>query len=108
MEESEISSCSSNSSEVLIKTVLLIDCSCFSKLPVKKERSFKIESGFTLGQKDAILTVCVAGLLELPPGYYNKTKVKKEKNSKKESLIEERLSETIEDTPKRKPKKKNS
>lgn len=73
-------------------------------VPVKKERSVKIESGFTLGQKDSILTVCVAGLLELPPGYYNKPKIKKEKNSKKEALTEEVLSETIESLPKTKNK----
>ncbi len=41
-------------------------------VPVKKERSFKIDSGFTLGQKDSILTVTVAGLLQLPE-YLKKT-----------------------------------
>lgn len=50
-------------------------------VPVKKERSFKIESGFTLGQKDAILTVTVAGLLKLPE--YLKKSTNQEKVTKK-------------------------
>lgn len=36
---------------------------------VKKERTTLIKSGFNLGQKDEILTVCVVGLIALPPGY---------------------------------------
>lgn len=50
-------------------------------VPVKKERSFKIDSGFTLGQKDSILTVTVAGLLTLPD-YLKKPKLKEEASEK--------------------------
>lgn len=45
---------------------------------VKKERTFVIISGFTLEQKDTILSICVAGLLE----DNNNPKKKSEKKSK--------------------------
>lgn len=54
-------------------------------VPVKKDRSFQINSGFTLGQKDSILTVVVAGLLKLPDAYKNL----KEKKNKKEKYQED-------------------
>lgn len=45
---------------------------------VKKERDFLIKSGFTLGQKDDILKVCLIGLMILPDGYKKpEAKVKK-------------------------------
>lgn len=59
---------------------------------VKKEKNVEIASGFTLGQKDSILNVIVAGLIKLPENYHEKmgkikdnesvTKVKKDKKSK--------------------------
>lgn len=58
-------------------------------VPVKKDRSFQIPSGFTLGQKDSILTVVVAGLLKLPESLYHKPKSKEFKKETFEKIQEE-------------------
>lgn len=62
-------------------------------MQVKKDRSTLIKSGFTLGQKDEILTVCLVGLISLAHEYNSVKKVVKKVTAKQKleakSLIRE-------------------
>lgn len=81
---------------------------------VKKERTFVIESGFSLSQKDSILNVCVAGLLEAAPTQKNKNEKPSKKTDAKEQTTKnltelddtfDKLNQEV-DTNKKEPSKK--
>lgn len=74
---------------------------------VKKDRITLIKSGFNLGQKDEILTVCLVGLMALPPGYkkapppVKKVTAKQKGESKvliKEAVAKQKVKITLKET----------
>jgi len=69
-------------------------------IEVKKDRETLIETGFSLGQKDTLLTVCLVGLMALPPGYkkVDRAEIKPKKityNAKEKLEAKELIKEAI-------------